>query len=44
MSTSIARVASFLVVAGVQFAASAAAGAQEYLYVGNSLGGDISVI
>ena len=44
MSSSIARIASFLVVAGVRLAAPSALAAQEYLYVGNSLGGDISVI
>ena len=44
MSSSIARIALFLVVAGVRLAVPTALAAQEYLYVGNSLGGDISVI
>ena len=44
MSSSIARIALVLVVAGVRLVAPTALAAQEYLYVGNSLGGDISVI
>jgi len=45
MSSSIARIASFLAMAaGARLVAPTALAAQEYLYVGNSLGGDISVI
>jgi YVTN family beta-propeller protein len=44
MSSSIARIAPVLMVAAVGLAAPTGLAAQEYLYVGNSLGGDISVI
>ena len=42
MSSSIVRIALALMVAGVRLAAPTPLAAQEYLYVGNSLGGDVS--